>query len=75
VNADGSNPTNLTHALAADRHGEFSPSGGQIVFYSDRNGNHEIYRMAADGSNPTNLTQNPGDDIDLCWAPGDVPMP
>jgi len=32
--------------------------GGKIVFYSDRDGNWEIYVMDANGSNQKNLTNN-----------------
>ncbi len=40
-----------------------------VVFDSDRDGNHEIYSMKPDGSDQTNLTQNPGDDFDPVWSP------
>jgi Tol biopolymer transport system component len=42
----------------------------QIAFYSDRDGNQEIYVMnAADGSNQTRLTFSPGNDSDSSWSP------
>src|SRR5215216_7264195 len=42
----------------------------KIVFYSDRDGNQEIYIMnAADGSNQTRLTDNPADDSNPRWSP------
>ncbi len=42
----------------------------QIVFYSDRDGNQEIYVMnAADGSNQTRLTYNDVQDTGSTWAP------
>ncbi|MDQ2700984.1 MAG: hypothetical protein M3Y23_06615, partial [Actinomycetota bacterium] len=37
---------------------------GRIVFVSDRDGNNEIYSMAADGSDVTRLTTNAADDRD-----------
>ena len=40
----------------------FSPDGSKIAFYSNRDGNYEIYVMNADGSEQTNLTNNPADD-------------
>jgi len=40
-----------------------------IVFDSDRDGNHEIYSMAPDGSNQVNLSNNPADDTDPVWSP------
>jgi len=33
-------------------------TGSRIAFFSDRDGNFEIYVMNADGSNQTNLTNN-----------------
>ncbi len=37
----------------------WSPDGSQIAFYSDRDGNFEIYVMFADGSDQTNITNTP----------------
>jgi ABC-type sugar transport system substrate-binding protein len=39
-----------------------------IVFDSDRDGNHEIYSMSPDGSNQVNLTNNSADDQDPVWS-------
>ena len=42
----------------------------QIVFYSERDGNQEIYVMnAADGSNQTRLTSVNANDSDPSWSP------
>jgi hypothetical protein len=41
----------------------------KIAFYSDRDGNHEIYVMNADGSGQINLTDNPADDLGPAWPP------
>jgi Tol biopolymer transport system component len=40
----------------ADGSPSWSPDGTKIVFYSERDGNSEIYVMQADGSHPTRLT-------------------
>lgn len=40
----------------------WSTDGTRIVFYSERDGNSEIYAMGADGSNLTRLTNNPAAD-------------
>ena len=40
----------------------------RIAFFTDRDGNEEIYVMDADGGNPTNLTNNPSDDCCLAWS-------
>jgi Tol biopolymer transport system component len=40
-----------------------------IAFFSDRDGNAEIYVMNSDGSDQINITHNPGDDWDPSWSP------
>src|ERR687895_453613 len=51
----------------------FGTLGGpneQIVFFSDRDGNQQIYVMnAGDGSNQTRLTSAPANDSDPSWSP------
>ena len=42
---------------------------GQIVFFSDRDGNVEIYAMNLDGSGQTRLTNNPADDRSPAVSP------
>uniref|UniRef100_A0ACD5GRJ2 TolB family protein n=1 Tax=Desertifilum tharense IPPAS B-1220 TaxID=1781255 RepID=A0ACD5GRJ2_9CYAN len=69
MDADGSNPINLTNNRASDRFPEWSPDGRFIAFTTDRDGDREIYVMNADGSNPINLTNNPEDDIHPAWSP------
>src|SRR3990172_1844040 len=69
MDADGSNPTNLTNDGATDGGPAWSPDGGKIAFTSERDGNYEIYVMDADGSNPTNLTNNSAWDSEPAWSP------
>ena len=45
--ADGSQPTRLTRNDAGDISAAWSPDGTQIAFASNRDGNDEIYVMAA----------------------------
>mgnify|MGYP006213422077 CR=1 FL=1 len=52
----------LTTSAGDDIDPYWSPDGQYIVFVSNRDGNHEIYRMRADGSDPVNLTRHPGAD-------------
>ena len=48
----------------------FPGVNGKIVFFSDRDGNAEIYVMNADGSSQTNLTNNPAADDEFpAWSP------
>ena len=45
------------------------PLWGKIVFYSNRDGNNEIYTMHSDGSNQTRLTFNGMSDSFPVWSP------
>jgi len=67
MNADGTNPTNLTNNPAADIRAAYSPDGSKIAFQSGRDGNSEIYSMNADGTNPTRLTNNPANEEAPDW--------
>ena len=42
---------------------------GKIVFFSDRDGNYEIYAVDADGSNVVRLTNESSDDLEPVWSP------
>jgi len=59
MDADGSNPTNITNHAASDYEPSWSHDGTKIAFSSQRDGNREIYVMDADGSNPTNISYPP----------------
>jgi Tol biopolymer transport system component len=41
----------------------------KIAFASDRDGNYEIYTMAADGSDLSRLTENSDEDREPAWSP------
>ncbi len=47
----------------------WSPDGKQIIFWSSRDGNAELYVMNADGSNQIRLTGNPEDDSQPMFQP------
>lgn len=47
----------------------WSPDGKRIAFVSDRDGNPEIYVMAAEGSDVRRLTNNPAVDASPSWWP------
>ena len=56
--------------------GTFPGRNGQIAFYSERDGNQEIYVMnAADGSNQTRLTNSTADDLPPSWSPDGTRLP
>ena len=45
------------------------PDGERIAFFSDRDGNFEIYVMNADGTGVSRLTDEPGADALPAWSP------
>lgn len=69
MNADGTNPINLSNNKAVDFWSSWSPDGKQILFYTNRDGNNEIYRMDADGKNPVNISNHPSPDYLPEWSP------
>jgi Tol biopolymer transport system component len=47
----------------------WSPDGKRIAFYSERDGNAELYVMNADGSDERRLTRTPADEGYPSWSP------
>ena len=50
MNADGSDPVNLTNDPGVDNSPRFSPDGKKIVFATTRDGTSQIMMMNADGT-------------------------
>jgi len=84
MNADGSNPVNLTNHPGDDKYPAWSPappegspeacdtcgtSGTKIAFASDRDGSYDIWVMNTDGSNLVKLTDSPARDRYPIWSP------
>ena len=69
VNWDGSRLRNLTEgSVANDAHLSWSPDSKQIVFYSNRSGNPQLYIMNADGSSPKPLTDDALQNTEPKWS-------
>lgn len=69
MDADASNPVQLTTDPAEDWFPDWSPGADRIVFASWRAGNSDIWVMDADGSNQTQLTTNASGDFNPVWSP------
>ncbi|HEY7546042.1 MAG TPA: hypothetical protein VID27_14215, partial [Blastocatellia bacterium] len=61
MNADGTNPKQLTMDARGDFLPSVTPDGRYIVFVSERAGPANIWRMNIDGSNPVRLTDGIGE--------------
>jgi len=71
INADGSNPVNLTHTPDLDEmYPHVSPDGTKIVFVVDeglgRNRTRSVYMMNIDGSDRVKVAHN---GREPCWSP------
>jgi len=68
MNPDGSGVTRL---IEDPDHNDavpaWSPDGQYLAFFSDRDGNFEVYVMRADGSGQVNLSSDPATDRDPAW--------
>lgn len=65
MDADGSNPVNLTNHPADDWHPDWSPDGSRIAFYSRRD-DGGIFVMNADGADVSFLVEGG----QPAWSPG-----
>lgn len=60
-----------SYGQSGDNYGpRVSPDGTQVLFYSYRSGNPDVFLMDRDGSNQANLTNSPGTwDTEPLWSP------
>ncbi len=91
INRDGSNPVRLTETNEAfngaqigkddflaevNGHPSWSPDGSQLVFWSNRSGNQQLWLMNADGSDERLLMDPTGyNDRDPVWIKTTTPPP
>jgi TolB protein len=69
VNPDGSGVTNITNDPASDNGPDWSPDGNGLIFYSNRDGNNEIYRKSSEDAPPVRLTNNTVGDFSPRFSP------
>jgi Tol biopolymer transport system component len=69
MNADGSDPTQLTSGPAFSVRPAWSPDGSSIAFESVRDRNSDVYVMSADGTDQQQLTDDLAWDGDPVWSP------
>jgi len=68
MNADGSNPQQITNVPGNNDRPSFSPDGLRIVFVSYRTGSGQIFTMNADGTNQVQITNVSSNDQPE-WSP------
>jgi Tol biopolymer transport system component len=70
MNADGTDQKRLVQIAGGDLMGPaLSPDGTRIAFYSNVDGNFELYVSNADGTEPANISNNPANDSRPTWSP------
>ena len=70
MNADGSEPRNLTYSPFDDYNPSWSSDGSRIAFVSEQTGNPNIFVMTKDGTQSASLTLDPKIDLTPQWMPG-----
>jgi hypothetical protein len=69
IRMDGHDPIRLTNSPGGNIQPRLSPDGREVLFVSGRDGNSEIYKVAADGSSPAQrLTNHSGPDSWPTWS-------
>jgi TolB protein len=68
MNADGSNPRQVTDIDRIGGRNSFSPDGQWLSFYAGRSGSRNIYTIRVDGSGLRQLTDE-SDNLGPSWSP------
>src|SRR6476619_219063 len=66
---NGSGAERLTDNKARDIYPRFSPDGNWVAFSSNRDGNYDVFVIAAAGGKPRQLTFHTADDNVVGWSP------
>src|SRR3984957_13593930 len=69
ANEDGTGVVRVTDHKAREINPRFSPDGKWIAFSSNREGNYDVYVIAATGGKPRQLTFHSADDNVIGWTP------
>jgi TolB protein len=69
IGANGSRMQQLTNNDAGDWLARWSPDGARFAFYSDRDGNKNIYAQTLATGAEVRLTEHPSDDEYPAWSP------
>jgi tricorn protease len=69
ANEDGSGVLRLTDNEARDQYPRFSPDGNWIAFSSNRDGNEDVFVIAATGGKPRQVTFHSAPDTVSGWTP------
>jgi TolB protein len=68
MNADGTNPKQLTASPGFNGEPAWSPDSKRIAYQTDRRGNFDIFMINDDGSGLTALTTTPANEYDPAWS-------
>ena len=70
IKADGTEIKQITYGRNYNNVApDLSPDGLKIAFFSDRDGNYELYTMNENGDNEMRITSNPADDLNPIFSP------
>jgi dipeptidyl aminopeptidase/acylaminoacyl peptidase len=66
-----SRPKQITHGNDPVIFGFLSPSGNQVLYFQDKDGNalHHLFLTSKDGTKTKRITKNPCRTFDACWDP------
>ena len=67
MDAEGAT-SQITRVSQSPSNLQWSPDGKSIAFSTNRDGNDEVYVMAADGTGPRNVSNHPSLDVPVAWS-------